>query len=75
MNNNHLQAVHDDDLIELLVSLEIYDKVVAGKCECLFCKKIISLDNLGAIMPHNGQIEISCSEPSCMFFLAKDGVK
>ena len=31
MKDNHLQAVHDDDLIALLSSLGVYDKVRDGQ--------------------------------------------
>ena len=47
MKNNRLQAVHDDDLSNLLMSLGVYESVQNGKCSCLFCQKVITFDNAG----------------------------
>jgi len=66
VQNNRLQAVHDDDLASLLTSLGLHDKVNAGQCLCQFCKKVISMENLGAIIPLNGEITFSCDTLICI---------
>lgn len=73
MKDNHLQAVHDDDLIALLSSLGVYDKVRDGQCACLFCKKGITLENLGAIIPMNGEIAFSCDSHVCLNSMVEAG--
>lgn len=66
MRNNRLQAVHDDDLSNLLMSLGVYESVQNGKCSCLFCQKVITFDNLGAIVPINGEISFVCDSARCL---------
>ena len=73
MKDNHLQAVHDDDLSSLLSSLGVYEKVHSGQCTCSFCQKIISLENLGAIIPLNGEIVFSCDSHSCLNSMMEAG--
>ena len=66
MRNNRLQAVHDDDLSNLLMSLGVYESVQNGECSCLFCQKVIAFDNLGAIVPMNGEISFVCDSARCL---------
>lgn len=66
MKDNHLQAVHDDDLSALLVSLGVYDKIHDGQCSCIFCEKVITFENLGAIIPLKGKIAFSCDSQICL---------
>ncbi len=73
MKDNHLQAVHDDDLTALLSSLGVYDKVRDGQCACSFCKKGITLENLGAIIPMNGEIAFSCDSHMCLNSMVEAG--
>lgn len=73
MKNNHLQAVHDDDLSTLLISLGVYDEVCAGRHSCHFCQQSITLKNLGAIVPLNGNIEFSCDNPLCLKSMVEAG--
>ena len=73
MKDNRLQAVHDDDLSSLLVSLGVYDQVSNGLCLCRFCQNVITFDNLGAIIPLNGEIVFSCDSPICMKSMAEVG--
>ncbi len=73
MKDNRLQAVHDDDLTALLSSLGIYEKVCTGQCLCSFCKKVITHENLGAIIPVNGEIALSCDSQICLNSMAEAG--
>lgn len=65
VKDNKIEAVHDDDLIQLLKSLNIYSDVVNGKCKCLFCKSTITIDNIDAIVPHKGKVCFTCDKDSC----------
>lgn len=65
VKDNQMKAVHDNDLENLLKSLGVYDDVVLGKFECLFCKKKITLDNIDSIVPHNNSVQFTCDEPEC----------
>lgn len=73
MKDSRLQAVHDDDLITLLTSLGKYDKVCAGQCSCHFCGQTITLENLGAIVPQNGEIAFSCDSLICINNMLEEG--
>lgn len=73
MKDSRLQAVHDDDLITLLTSLGKYDKVCTGQSSCSFCKKTITLENLGAIVPINGEIAFSCDSLICINNMVEEG--
>lgn len=65
VKNNKMKMVHDKELKQLLQSLEVYDDVVNGQCECLFCHAKITLDNIDAIVPHEGQVCFTCDKKSC----------
>lgn len=73
MKNNRLQAVHDDDLSNLLMSLGVYENVQNGKCSCLFCQKVITFDNLGAIVPISGEISFVCDSAMCLNSMTEAG--
>jgi hypothetical protein len=73
MKSNELLAVHDDDLVTLLKSLEKYDDVVSGKCACIFCQQAIKLSNIGSIIPLEGKVVFSCNDDSCLNNLVRGG--
>lgn len=66
MKDAHLKAVHDDDLKTLLESLGVYGRIEDGQCCCLFCGEKISIDNLGSIISHEGEIKFSCNQDKCL---------
>lgn len=66
MKDSHLKAVHDDDLESLLSSLGYFERVSHGECQCAFCGTVITLENLGAIVPQNGEIVFSCDSTGCL---------
>lgn len=65
MEDNTMNAVHDDDLVKLLKSLEVYDDVVEGKYKCLYCGKTITLDNIDSIVPYEGDVQFTCDSQEC----------
>lgn len=73
MKDNHLQAVHDDDLTALLSSLGVFEKIRDGQCSCSFCQKRITVENLGAIIPVNGEIAFSCDSHVCLNSMVEAG--
>lgn len=66
MMDAHLKAVHDDDLKSLLESLGVYERVEEGHYKCLFCGERITVDNLGSIISHEGEIKFSCNRDECL---------
>lgn len=73
MNDNHLKAVHDDDLCTLLKTLGCLENVEKGKCLCCFCHQTILLSNLGAIIPYKNEIVFSCDQSICLNKLLEMG--
>lgn len=65
VKNNQIKAVHDDDLSQLLKSLNVYDGVIEGEYRCLFCDNLITLDNIDSIVPHEGKVQFTCDEFKC----------
>ena len=65
VRGNSIKAVVDEDLDGVLKSLGVYDELVAGKKICLHCGKIITLDSVEAIVPHDKRIAFICNSPSC----------
>lgn len=65
VENNEMKAVHDDDLESLLKSLNVYEDVCAGKFECLFCHKKVTLENIDAIVPYDNSVQFTCDDPEC----------
>ena len=61
-----LQAVHDIKFEQFLININRYDDVVAGKCKCKFCGKIVTIDNIACIFPESGAVKFVCSEMSCL---------
>lgn len=65
MKNNKMKAVHDNDLENLLQSLRVYDNVINGKCNCLFCGSVITLDNIDSIVPYENKVQFTCDKQEC----------
>lgn len=65
MKNNELKAFNDDDVVGLLKSLQVYDEVLNGHKNCIFCGDKISLINIDAILPVEHKVEFSCLKSEC----------
>ncbi len=61
-----LNAVHDDDLKDVLEELGIYRSFVRHELKCHFCGDTVSWDNLYSIFPLSGSVKVSCSKPECV---------
>ena len=70
VNDNTIQAVHDDDLEDLLRSLGVLDSVLARDHQCLFCNELIDLNNIFGILPINNEIVFCCNKPKCRIQMA-----
>jgi hypothetical protein len=61
-----ISAVHDDDLISFLTSIGSINDINSGKIKCKFCKEIINLENIQAVIPDSGSISYICNNPTCI---------
>jgi hypothetical protein len=71
---DEMQAVHDDDLIDFLKSLGVYEDILAGKEKCFFCSTVISLDNIQCVFPYDNEIKFCCINDDCCSKFAAIGV-
>lgn len=69
MSKKVVDAVYDDDLLELLENLGLKNKFLNGKLTCAFCNSIITWDNLHSIFPDSGAIKQCCTNPECVNIL------
>jgi len=66
MKKRLVEAVHDDDLRTFLNSLGLLDRILNGEFACLHCSDKITLDNLSAVFPCEGNICLACSKFECL---------
>jgi len=50
-NSKKVRAVYDEDLILMLEKADLLDKIKKGEIKCKYTDEIITLDNLGGIIP------------------------
>jgi hypothetical protein len=61
-----IQAVSDDNLEDLLISLGILDELRAGKIMCVECGEKITLETLQLTSMTDGKVIICCNKPECI---------
>jgi hypothetical protein len=62
-----LYAVDDKDLTDILKRLGIYDDVSSGRTRCYFCNRPVTMENLGGLFKHEGQIRLVCNDIRCLY--------
>ena len=75
MEKTKLEAIHDNELLELLDNLGLKNKFLGGQINCAFCKDIITWENLHSIFPDSGAIKFCCVKPECVNSLIARTVK
>ena len=60
------KALFDDDVIDFLKSIDEYDNVLKGKCKCMFCEQIISIENISQIIPSGNIVKYVCNQNECI---------
>lgn len=61
-----LKAVHDENLEELLSSLNLLSDLREGNLRCIHCDQPITLENLGAIIPLSDNLRVACNSSACL---------
>lgn len=69
MVNDKIKAVHDDDLSDLLISLDVYSDFDAGTCACSYCGAQMNFSNLIGIFPHDNEIGFCCDKIDCRLMM------
>jgi hypothetical protein len=65
-NTETLNAVHDDDLMDVLQELGVQEDFLHRRLRCAFCKTTITEDNLFSLFPDTGTVNFSCNKPECV---------
>lgn len=68
-----IKAVHDDDLIDFLKSIDEYEKLTKKELRCCYCNSIINLDNIYSVFPRNKEVAYCCNSEFCQEKLLKEG--
>lgn len=61
-----LDFVYDEDLMPVLEKLGIKGDFINGKIKCLFCQKVITLDNLYSFFQDADGLKVVCNEEECI---------
>jgi len=62
-----IYAVDDRNLADVLRKVGIYQDVVAGRTRCHFCGGTVTMQNLGGLFKHEGQIRLVCNNIRCLY--------
>jgi hypothetical protein len=60
-----ISAVYEKDLTKILQDLCVYDDLMAGKINCVFCGKKITYESVEYIFNNKGKVAISCNRQEC----------
>ncbi len=61
-----IAAVLGEDVVNLLISINMYDSLLEGKLLCAKCQKRIDEHNLMVVIPKaKDQFEFICNDPGC----------
>lgn len=66
-----INAVHDDDLLNLLNNLGLTEKLNSGSLKCKFTGTAITFDNLYSIFPESNTIKLVCDNPEAIKLFAE----
>lgn len=61
-----IKAVHDDELIDFLQGINMYQPIQEGKCKCKYCAKVITIQNVTAVFPESKVIKFICDDLQCV---------
>ena len=59
-------AVHEYDLQQLLISINVYDDLIAGNFYCRCCNNQINMENLWGIIKLKDCYDFICDNPTCI---------
>ena len=64
-------AVHRRKIEEFIKKLGLYEKITNKELTCHVCGVILTLENIGIIIPYKNEIILCCSDAECIFELTK----
>ena len=67
-----IKMVQEEDLVQYLNSLGVYQNILDRKVNCRFCGLIITMENLQALFPYEDKICFVCSNAKCISRISHD---
>jgi len=64
---SEIEIYATDDMPGILKKLGMFEDAEAGRLRCYFCGKPVSLQNIGGIFKHEGQIRVVCNNIKCLY--------
>jgi hypothetical protein len=55
------------DMPGILKKLGMFEDAEAGRLRCYFCGRPVSLQNIGGVFKHEGQIRAVCNDIKCLY--------
>jgi hypothetical protein len=71
MSRKTINAIHDNDLLELIDKFGLTEKLNNGLLKCKFTDTVITFDNLYSIFPESNNIRIVCDHPEAIKLFAE----
>jgi hypothetical protein len=62
-----IYAIDDRNLVDILKKVGIYQDVAAGRTRCHFCGVAVTMQNLGGLFKHEGQVRVVCNDIKCLY--------
>lgn len=66
-----LSAVHDNEFVNFLQRINVYDDVMAGKCRCYFCDSQINIESISNVLSEKGKVRLVCDDLQCVIRLGQ----
>jgi len=61
-----LDAVHADDLDNLLLKVGLIKQFKGGTLKCKFCHDVVTADNIYSVIKDSGQYKVVCEKAGCV---------
>ena len=71
MSRKTINAIHDNDLLELIDKFGLTEKLNNGMLKCKFTDSVITYENLYSIFPESNNIRIVCDNPEAIKLFAE----
>ena len=73
IKNDTIRALYSDDFSRFMSEAGLLEHFNNGDLCCRYCRQIITIDNLHALIPALESWEMCCTEPKCVVKFAEDG--
>jgi len=61
-----MNAVYDDDIEEIIDTLELGDPIKNDELKCSICDRSVDQNDIGVIFGKSGEIHVKCKKPACL---------